>query len=222
MFDALYPALAKVVAVFVVAAAIILTVQVFWRKRVMPKVQRWVNARKGAIGERRVAAELSAFTQADGYHTCNDLLFRNPDAQIDFALFSPYGIFVIEVKTLGGKIYVDKSDRMWTQYLGKSENPFPSPIKQNFGHMMALHEITGLPKKCFHSLVVMAGDAVIKSEMPRGVIYLHEVRRKINSYKQRVLSDAQINDAVAAVLKAAKTDLGSRKKHIDDLRRRHG
>ena len=196
-------------------------VLLFWAKYVTPKVKAWVNARKGAIGERKVAAVLSGFMQADGYRVCGDLWLRNPYAQIDFALFSPYGIFVIEVKALGGKIYVDKSDRMWTQYLGKSETPFPSPIRQNFGHIMALHEITGLPKNCFHSLVVMAGSAVIKREMPRGVVYLHEVRRQISAYKQRILSDTQINNAIAAVERHRITDPEEKQKCIDDMRSRH-
>ena len=173
-------------------------VKLLWLRFVTPKTEEMARMRKGAEGEERVAEALSVFTEAAGYRLFGDVRLSN--AQIDFVLVSPYGIFVIEVKNYSGKIYVDPSDRVWTQYLGENEDTIRSPQRQNYGHIAALRELlAGFPKECFHSVVVLAGNAVIKTAVPPGVFYLHEMCGHIRSHKHEILSRAQIDDAVAII-----------------------
>ena len=196
------PGLLQVPVMIVVLMAVIIGIKLLWVKVIVPGLEEDARKIKGAIGEKRVAKALSVFTQANGYRRFGDLLLpngRGGTTQIDFVMFSPYGIFVIEVKNYSGKVYVDPSDRMWTQQFGAHETPFQSPRKQNYGHIAALRELTGLPQEYFHSVVVMAGSAVIKTAVPPDVVYLHEMCDHIDSYKQEILSDGQIREAIGVV-----------------------
>lgn len=215
------PKLLIVPAILVGGMVIAIIVKLFWLKFVVPKLQmaarqRQIAAemakrkRKGEEGERKVAEALSVFTEAEGYHLRRDV--RIPDGeggitQIDIVLFSPYGIFVVEVKNWSGEFHVDPGDRMWTRHSGVGEKNVESPRRQNDWHIAALQKLTGLPKERFHSLVVMAGDAIIKSdkELPPGVVYLHEVRdevrEKTNPHKEGIWSDDEVTNAIANVEK---------------------
>ena len=205
------PKLLIVPAIFVGVMVVAIIAKLLWFRVILPKLAGKARRRKGGEGEQRVADALSVFTEADGYRLLRNLwLFygRGNKTEIDLLLLSPYGIFVMEVKTLSGKIEVDPSDRVWIQHSGGREETIRSPRRENAKRIAALHEITGVPKEFFHSVVVMAGSAPITTEVPPGVYYLYEVREHIDSHKEKVLSGDTINGAINAVM--ANTNRGDR------------
>lgn len=216
------PKLLIVPAIFVGVMVVAIIVKLLWLKFVVPKLQMAARQRqmaaemakrkrKGEEGELKVAKALSVFTEAAGYHLRRNLWMLDDfgnKTEIDIALFSHCGIFVVEVKNWSGEVHIDTGDRMWVRHSGGGKDQEPSPRKKNDARIAALQKITGLPKERFHSLVVMAGDAVIKSEkeLPPGVVYLHEVRETVNSHKERILTDEEVAIAVANVEKHARSD----------------
>lgn len=219
------PGLLIVPAIIIGGLIIAIIAKLFWLRVVAPKAEEMARLRKGAEGEIRVADALSVFTEADGYRLLGGLWLPNGRgglAQIDLVLFSPYGIFVIEVKNYSGKIYIDPSDRVWTQYLGESETPIRSPRKQNYGHVAVLQELTGLPKERFHSIVVLAGNAVIKTAVPHDVVYLHELCERIHSHKEKVLPGEYVNNAIAVVKEKRITDPEEIREYLARMREGRG
>ena len=202
---------------WVVAAIVVLFILRLLVKGKIEKV-------KGAAGEMKAALYLEVFAKSDGYHRHENLLLpdgKGGTTEIDAVMFSPYGIFVFEVKHYSGWIFGDAKSKKWMQTFRRSRHQFQNPLHQNYKHIAALREITNLDEAYFRSIVVFTGKAEFKREMPDNVVYARNLRDKVSAYEEKILTDQQVNDAVAAVLKAAKTDLGSRKKHIDDLRKRH-
>lgn len=181
---------------------------------------------KGVFGEAIVAQYLERFSQSDGYHRYANLILpdgRIGTTEVDFALFSPYGIFVIEVKHYGGWIFGDEHSAKWTQSFNRrSKKQFQNPLRQNYKHIAVLRDLTGLNEKHFHSVVVFTGGAAFKTPMPDNVVYARDLPDVISARKTKILSDKQVNNAIAAVLKMAKTEPGAQQKHADDLRHRHG
>ena len=75
---------------------------------------------KGMAGEIFVGYFLKKLLDKDQYQIVNDVLI--PDqyggtTQIDHIVFSQYGIFVIETKNWGGKIYGKDTSKYWDKYI---------------------------------------------------------------------------------------------------------
>ncbi len=68
---------------------------------------------------------------------------KGESTQVDHIVISRFGIFVIETKTLKGRIIVDplKPDQ-WTQIVGRRRYTLDHPLKQNYAHTKAIQHIT--------------------------------------------------------------------------------
>jgi hypothetical protein len=62
----------------------------------------------------------------------------NKTTQIDHIVVSNYGIFVIETKNYKGWIMGNEYDEYWRQVIYKRKEKLYNPIKQNYGHILAL------------------------------------------------------------------------------------
>lgn len=148
---------------------------------------------KGKRGEKAVDSLLLSDTYEKKY-TVSDLLFlsENKTVQIDHILINKQGIFVIETKNYGGRIYGNDGQLEWTQVFGKKKIKFYNPVKQNATHIYHLNKI--LPKKVpIHSVVVFAKNntAYVTSNNVVGISSLTEYLAK---YRATVLSNDEIDD----------------------------
>lgn len=80
-------------------------------------------------------------------------------SEIDILMICPFGIFVIESKAFGGKIYGYENTQEWTQYLGGKESKFYNPIKQNENHCKYLAEALNISYRELISLIVFEDRA---------------------------------------------------------------
>lgn len=143
----------------------------------------------GKIGEMNVAFQLGRLR--DEYHVFNDVTLEDGgrSTQIDHVVISPYGIFVIETKNYQGKIYGgDRSDQ-WSQYIWGHKYTLHNPVRQNYGHIMALMRLFGLPKEDFISIVVFTDRSDLHIETNSIVIRLGYLVDVIKGFQKRVLSD---------------------------------
>lgn len=87
--------------------------------------------------------------------------------QIDVLAWIGDSFFVIEVKNYSGTITGWENDHKWIQKLGGQRFRFFNPLRQNYGHLMAMREnFPGLP---FEGLVVFAGSARVVVSHPEVV-----------------------------------------------------
>ena len=181
---------------------------------------------RGREGEHLVSSVLEHLPGGD-YTVCKDLLLPTGQdgdiTQIDHAVFSRFGIFVIEVKNYSGWIFGDAKSRRWTRIRFRQKNSFQNPLHQNFQHIKAVEKITGLPGGVFHNIVVFTGDAEFKTPTPSGVItHPGDLKRLIPAHQSPLLSELQVKNAVAVVLaKTRQFDPAAKDEHIRRLQAKH-
>jgi restriction system protein len=133
------------------------------------------------------------------FHLLNNLTipFQNGTTQIDHILISTKGIFVIETKHYSGWVFGDEKSKQWMQVIYRVKNRFQNPIRQNYLHVKAMeHLFDFLPKEHIHSIVVFTGSGQFKSQIPKGVIYLHQLVEFLKTFQEDVISPNRVEFCV--------------------------
>jgi len=119
-----------------------------------------------SVGERRVAEMLIGESGSFGYTIVSGLLLDAGEstAQIDHVLIDRYGMLVIEVLDLGGRVRGKSSGGMWAAVTrGGQRSRFPNPLIMNDRRREALQRILtasgrNLAPEYIQSLVVLVGS----------------------------------------------------------------
>ena len=184
---------------------------------------------KGWFGECMVAGVLRKLDPRH-YRVLNDIYLPRPDGtttQIDHIVVSPYGVFVIETKTYKGWIFGDANSKVWMQsFRGKgrkaSKFTFQNPIHQNYAHLCALENCTGIPKNVMRPVIAFSGEVTFKTERPDGVCYFGGVVKYIKSFTTPIIKDGQVDEIVTSILEWQSTlTMGQIAAHVDNLKKRH-
>lgn len=148
---------------------------------------------KGWAGERRVKS-ITLQLDPDNYTIFHDVTLPTPTGttQIDHIIISTHGIFVIETKNYFGWIFGSEKSSYWTQVIYKNKNKFQNPLRQNYKHIKTLQQLTQLPFNFFHSVIVFAGDATFKTDLPSNVIKQHSLKKYLQGFNEIVLTEQQI------------------------------
>jgi hypothetical protein len=152
---------------------------------------RWGLRPAENTGEARVRQVLTTYFQPPGYHLLNNITlpFEDGTTQIDHILVSTRGIFVIETKHYSGELLANEKSPAWTQVLRMAKMQMPNPIRQNYRHVRVVRDLLDfIPKEHVHSLVVFTGDAVFKTKIPEGVMYLSALVEHINLFQEEVIN----------------------------------
>ncbi len=178
----------------------------------------------GHIGELAVRYKLSKLDPAK-YAVINNIIVDNEgeSSEIDHVVVSSFGIFVIETKSYSGKIYGHERSAYWKQYFKKSEFKFQNPVRQNYGHVMALKKVLPdcPPAEAFIPVVVFTGDAKLKISTPTAtVIDIKDLRNTVESYSEPIFSEKEkvyiFKKLMAVAADADQKNL--RKEHIRQVR----
>jgi len=150
---------------------------------------------KGAVGEARVNSSLRSNLNIHEYHVLTDLTLpaRGGTTQIDHIVLSRNGIFVIETKNMSGWIFGDATQPRWTQVLYDHKSQFQNPLRQNYKHVKVVQDLLGIETNQLHNVVVFAGSAEPKTDMPANVLWdTHELSDYIRSMQYAHFSDDQL------------------------------
>jgi len=177
-------------------------------------------------GEARLSREVKTRFRPPDYHLLNHITLPLQDGttQVDHILVSRFGVFVIETKDYKGWIFAGANDRNWTQVLYRAKFRFQNPIRQNYRHVCAVRELLEfLDPHVVHSVVVFAGEAVFKTDVPDGVFTLPKFLAYVESHRTEVMS---VNRAQFCVGRLEATRLAITQatdvEHVLELRRQHG
>jgi hypothetical protein len=188
--------------------------------------RRYKPSIKGALGEALVTQGTFRVLDQQLYRGFSDLYLPRPDGrgttQLDHAVVSPFGIFVIETKNYAGWIYGSERQAQWTQTLGWGRKyRFQNPIRQNHLHIKALAQHLNLPESKFHSVIFFVGETTFKTELPDYVINT-SLSNYITSHQTLLLKPeevAQANVAIAALV--ARTDKKvAKREHLAGIEKR--
>lgn len=180
-----------------------------------------VSAIQGFVSQvRLVLTGWGAVSGPDYHHFRNVILSTSRGtAEIDHLIVSRFGLFVIENKNRSGWIFGEASDPYWTAVHFKSKHRFQNPLHQNFGHVKALEEVSGVdPSKVF-SLVVFRGRFEFKTSVPQGV-FLHGCAPWVARRRDVLLSDAEV-DRILGVVQQAATGFFATLDHAASVRERY-
>ncbi|OYW74278.1 MAG: hypothetical protein B7Z37_18380 [Verrucomicrobia bacterium 12-59-8] len=182
----------------------------------------------GSLGESLVTQGTFRLLDKEHYRGFSDLYVPRPDGdgltQVDHAVVSPYGIFVIETKNYTGLIYGSEHQAKWTQTFGSGGKfSFQNPIWQNKMHLRALAQLLNLPESKFRPVIFFMGGSAFKTELPEYVIdtsltsYISEIE-DVLLLPEEV---ATANAALEALVK--KTDKRkARRELVAGMKRRSG
>ena len=179
---------------------------------------------KGLIGEWIVRLAGQWRLPADTYHAFHNVTLPTADGttQIDHLYVSRFGVFVVETKHMKGWIFGTEQDAQWTQNIFGRTFKFQNPLRQNYKHVKALEAILCLPADAIHSVVVFSGRCTLKSPLPanvrQGIGYL----RYIQSFREPVLSDEQVNATVTSIQSGRLSPTwATHRRHVQSLKSRH-
>jgi len=175
----------------------------------------------GHMGESIVRFKLSRLDQNE-YKTINNFMIAidGKSSEIDHIVVSKYGVFVIETKNYKGYITGHEKGKEWTQYINKYKSKFYNPVRQNYGHVMALKKVfIKYPKIPFIPIVVFTGDAKLKIKADSSiVIESKDLIRTIESYNKPVLTTKGVNFVYETLLTVNINNKNNRKEHIAGIR----
>ena len=127
---------------------------------------------------------------------------------IDHLVLSPFGIFVIAVKSHRGRIWGRETEANWTrQYFGRKTQVM-NPLHQNFKNTEAVRNLLQISAydatEQFHSVVAFSRVARFETPMPANVDYVDGISAYLKQFTQPCLNDEQLN-RFAAILQQAST-----------------
>lgn len=177
-------------------------------------------------GEAIVSRALRLNFVPPDFHLLNHitLMLEDGTTQIDHILVSRFGVFVIETKDYSGWIFANANHEKWTQVKWPRKSRFQNPIFQNARHVRAVRNLLDfLPPDFVKSVVVFAGSAQFKTDMPSGVFTVPRLIDYLRGTTEEVLSLNRIQFCVgrletARLAISETTDL----EHVQSLRQRHG
>jgi hypothetical protein len=177
-------------------------------------------------GEARLSGEVKARLRPPDYHLLNHITLQLKDGttQIDHILVSRFGLFVIETKDYKGWIFAGAKDRYWTQVLYRAKFRFQNPIHQNYKHVSAVRELLDfLDPDIIRPVVVFAGEAEFKTDVPDGVFTLPKFLAYVESQRTEVMSVNRVQFCVGR-LEATRLAITNATdvEHVQELRRRYG
>ena len=167
-------------------------------------------------GEREVAEILK---NIKGYKLLNDILIKNKGktTQIDHVLIGKKGIFVIETKDFNGVISGEEYSKEWTQNLNGYINNFYNPIRQNYGHIKALENLTKR-RNIFISTIVFTNKSKLEEvDTDTAVIQMRELKKFIKKYPSNININKEEIDCIYNIIKKNNINSRIRRKHVKNI-----
>ena len=189
----------------------------------------WVLSRalgKGVVGEAVVKAGAWLALPSTVYRRYHNVTLPTASGttQIDHVFVSVFGVFVVETKNMGGRIFGGEHDREWTQvFPGGKKHKFQNPLHQNYGHVRAMEDTLegiGLPKRAIKSVVVFVGEAEFEREIPQ-ILPTGGAARHVRSFQAPILTDEQVAK-ICTVIESSRMrpSWATNHQHIQNLKHR--
>lgn len=177
-------------------------------------------------GEALVSRVLLAEFRRPDYHLMNHVTISMDDGttQVDHILISRFGVFVVETKDYSGWIFANAQQDTWTQVMFRFKFRFQNPIFQNRRHLRAVQGLLDfLPPEAIRSIVVFAGDAEFKTDIPEGVVTIRQLVGYLRQQTAEIMSLNRVQFCVgrletARLVISGETDV----EHAESLARRRG
>ncbi len=167
----------------------------------------------GDHGEDKIRHFLQTQTTYLSFHDILLPISKSEYVQIDHAVITPYGVFVLETKHYSGTVYGKENDFQWTHQIRKSTRSFYNPVWQNRAHLASLHYILHDYSIPCIGLVVFTGKAKLHIESDH-VIMFEQLPKQITEGKNIVLTDQQQKEIAQKIQDNIEYDNKKREEHL--------
>ncbi len=171
--------------------------------------------------EREVAHFLSKYLNYKDYFLFNNLIIpseNNRSTQIDHLIVSKFGIFVLESKNLGGWIFGNKEDEIWTQSFPRGNKiTFQNPLRQNYAHVMAVKNLLPFVGDNLHSIIVFSNKSDFKKEAIENVVKLDGLLDYMSKFHTEVFNEKDVQLVIGKLSYLCQTSDISLSDHINNL-----
>ncbi len=161
---------------------------------------------RGWFGEQAVARALKRYLEPENYRILNNVMICDDEGgstQIDHIVISPYGIFIIETKTMSGWIFGDEYSAKWMQQIYRYKNQFQNPLRQNYKHIACFSKLVKVPMEGIFHVIAFLGTCELKTrdKLPASVTkgWTGPVKY-IKSFKAEILYREDIPEIEARIL----------------------
>lgn len=176
---------------------------------------------KGKIGETSLSLQLKRLDE-ESYKLINDIYLdkgNGKTTQIDHVVISEYGVFVIETKNYQGWITGYEDSQYWNQTIYKRKEKLYNPIKQNYGHILALKEVLkDYPNIPFVSIIAFTIKATLKVKTESHVVYTTQVVKTIKNYTEKVISKDDVQKIYELIMSERITDEDITRDHVHNIK----
>lgn len=151
--------------------------------------------------EYRVTLMIRLLFRRKEYHLVRSLTLssdRGP-RYIGYVLVSRYGLFVLEIKNMKGKISGKEADAEWTQCVQKKSLEFENPLVSNALHRRALIDLVEIDAKKVFPLIICMGRCMFTTPMPPYVTQGRGWIRYLRSFREPVFAEFEVNDIVERI-----------------------
>ena len=131
------------------------------------------------------------------YIVLSDIKLRSREnsVAIDHVICSKYGIFVIQEKPYGGRIFGKATDPYWTRLIGSKETKFRNPLAKCRLQLEALSSLLDLDLSAFIPIIVFSGGGSSWAETSVPVVSGTGMMREIKSRTKPILDENTIQNA---------------------------
>ena len=164
----------------------------------------------GNKGERIAKSIIKDILFENDYYLYNvKIQYKNRKTELDNLIINEYGIFIIEVKNLNGKLVGGENDYEWTKYKQSYDDTFVKKVKNPIKQVKREASILGnlLKEKGIYTWVNGYVYFVNNNSTIRDKHILNnvdEINKRIHTTKKKKLSNQTINEIKAIICDALK------------------
>jgi len=170
----------------------------------------WIS---GFFGAALVQRRLKSF-EKDGCIVMHNVILpakQGKTVQVDYILFSPYGIFTIKAIAHAGVINGSLRDAMWMQTHHGQQYRFANPIRSSGAQCDVVKAILGRNLPIYGLVIFQAGKLV--GTMPDNVIRTKQMTPWIKAHGDKKLGYGQVRRMSSAVRNLVIEDDTSKRRH---------
>ncbi len=141
-----------------------------------------------------VATRLSLLPKSD-YITISDIPVKTTKGQmlIKHVVVSRYGVFVILIKNIPGRIFGSENEEKWTQKYFKTERYFRNPLFRCHQQISMIRIASKCSKRAFFPVIVFTGGASIWVDTSLDITTPRYLNKKIRSHDRLILSESEVH-----------------------------
>ncbi len=149
---------------------------------------------RARIGASNVSTRLSLLPKSE-YITISDIPVKTAKGQmlVKHVVVSRYGVFVILVKNIPGRIFGSEAEERWTQKYFNTERTFRNPLFRCHQQISRIRLASGCTKKAFFPVIVFTGGASVWVDSTLDITTPRYLNKCIRAHDRPILTEDEVH-----------------------------